>query len=93
MPGRRCVRQGSRKRLQQLRVVRWDLMQRMAFRFVLVLSVEASKVPTVSEVSCSGQEGSILQSPHGEGDDVFCATEECVVVRCLGSGDAVGQAA
>ena len=48
--------------------------------------------PQLSDVKCVGSEGSLLSCPHLEGDDVYCAPEESVVVHCVGDGDAVGLA-
>merc|ERR1712150_224517 len=47
--------------------------------------------PQTSEVSCSGRESDILDCPFEEGDDVFCAPEESVIVRCTGDGDTQGR--
>ena len=47
--------------------------------------------PHLSNVECVGSESSLLSCPHLEGDDVYCAPEESVVVRCIGDGDAVGR--
>ena len=47
--------------------------------------------PHLSNVQCVGSESSLLSCPHQEGDDVYCAPEESVVVHCIGDGDAVGR--
>ena len=47
--------------------------------------------PHLSNVECLGSETSLLSCPHSEGDDVYCAPEESVVVHCIGDGDAVGR--
>lgn len=48
--------------------------------------------PQLSDVKCIGSEGSLLSCPHLEGEDVYCAPEESVVVHCVGDGDAAGLA-
>merc|ERR1712039_745878 len=45
-----------------------------------------SKAPALSEVACSGNEGSISDCAHEEGDDVYCAPEESVVLSCAANG-------
>merc|ERR1712110_1373449 len=52
-----------------------------------------SKAPALSEVACSGNEGSISDCAHEEGDDVYCAPEESVVLSCAGDGDTQGRPA
>lgn len=47
--------------------------------------------PSVSDVSCSGQEASILECPHEQDDNVFCAPEESVVIHCAGDGNPQGR--
>ena len=47
--------------------------------------------PRISEVSCSGQEASIVECPHEEDDNVFCAPEESVVIHCNGDGNPEGR--
>ena len=46
--------------------------------------------PVLSEVSCAGSESSLLLCPHEEGEEVFCAPEESVLLSCLGDGNAEG---
>jgi len=46
--------------------------------------------PRFSKVACVGNEDGLLQCPHEEGDDVFCAAQESVVVSCVGRGNAQG---
>merc|ERR1711972_161017 len=48
--------------------------------------------PYVSKLACAGQETSIGLCSFEEGDDVFCAPEESVIVSCAGEGDAQGKA-
>jgi len=50
-----------------------------------------AEAPHLSNVGCLGSEPSLLSCPHSEGDDVYCAPEESVVVHCIGDGDAVGR--
>lgn len=52
----------------------------------------ADVAPRISALTCSGTEASIMQCPFIEGDDVFCAPEEAVVLVCSGDGDAQGRA-
>ena len=47
--------------------------------------------PQVSEFACAGQETNLLACPHVDGDAVFCAQEESVVLHCSGAGDAQGR--
>ena len=47
--------------------------------------------PRISDVSCSGQEASIVECPHEEDDNVFCAPEESVVIHCNGDGNPEGR--
>lgn len=47
--------------------------------------------PQLSEVACSGQEDELLACPHEEFDDVFCAPEESVLLRCSGDGNTQGR--
>ena len=47
--------------------------------------------PTISEVSCSGQEENILACAHEVDDDVYCAPEESAVIHCNGEGNAQGR--
>jgi len=47
--------------------------------------------PHVSKLACSGQETSIDACPYEEGDDVFCAPEESVMISCAGEGDSQGR--
>ena len=47
--------------------------------------------PQISEVACAGQEVDLLSCPHVGADEVFCAPEESVVLRCSGVGDAQGR--
>merc|ERR1712039_770802 len=47
--------------------------------------------PSVSQVSCSGQEASLFKCAHEVDDDVFCAPEESVVIHCNGQGNAPGR--
>jgi len=47
--------------------------------------------PRISEVACSGQETNLLACPFEDGDDVFCAPEESVVIQCSGVGDTQGR--
>jgi len=47
--------------------------------------------PRLSSVACVGNEDELLACPHEEGDDVFCAAQESVVVSCAGSGNAQGS--
>ena len=46
--------------------------------------------PSISEVSCSGQEANILECARESGDDVFCAAEESAVIHCSGDGQSQG---
>lgn len=46
--------------------------------------------PRLSNVACAGTEHGLLACPHEEGDDVFCAAQESVVVSCAGSGNTQG---
>ena len=48
------------------------------------------EAPHLANVECLGSESSLLACPHVEGDDVYCAPEESVVVHCTGDGDAAG---
>lgn len=45
----------------------------------------------LSEVSCSGQEANIIECPHEQDDNVFCAPEESVVIHCNGEGNSQGR--
>ena len=47
--------------------------------------------PSISEVSCSGQEASLFKCAYEIDDDVFCAPEESVVIHCNGEGNAQGR--
>ena len=47
--------------------------------------------PQLSEVACSGQETDLLTCPYEDLDDVFCAPEESVLLRCAGIGDTQGR--
>ena len=47
--------------------------------------------PLLSEVACAGQEVDLLSCPHDDGDDVFCAPEESVLLTCAGAGNAQGR--
>ena len=47
--------------------------------------------PQLSQVACSGQEADLLTCPYEDLDDVFCAPEESVVIRCTGTGDTQGR--
>ena len=49
-----------------------------------------STPPHLSELACSGSEGSLLECGHTTLDDVFCAPEESVILSCSGHGDALG---
>jgi len=49
--------------------------------------------PHVSKLSCSGHEASVVECTFEEGDDVFCAAEESVLIRCSGDGDTQGRVA
>lgn len=51
----------------------------------------SAAAPQLSEVSCSGQEVDLMACPHEDSDDVFCAPEESVVLRCAGIGDTQGR--
>merc|ERR1712048_343654 len=46
--------------------------------------------PHISNVACTGTEQDILSCPAETGDDVFCAPDESVVLRCAGDGDTTG---
>jgi len=48
--------------------------------------------PQLSELACSGQEDALLSCPYDDLDDVFCASEESVLLRCNGVGDTQGRA-
>lgn len=50
-----------------------------------------TEMPDISEVSCSGQEQSIADCSFEEGDDVFCAPQESVVLQCSGIGRSQGR--
>lgn len=47
--------------------------------------------PRLGNLSCSGDEKTLLACAFEEGEDVFCAAEESVVVSCAGDGDAQGR--
>lgn len=47
--------------------------------------------PSVSELSCLGSETDVLACSFEEGDDVFCAPNEAVVLACEGDGDTQGR--
>merc|ERR1712228_164109 len=47
--------------------------------------------PHVSELACGGQEAEAMDCPFEQNDDVFCAPEESVIVRCVGDGDTQGR--
>ena len=49
--------------------------------------------PYVSKLSCSGHEATVLECAFEEGDDVFCAPEEAVMIKCSGDGDTQGRPA
>ena len=49
--------------------------------------------PYVSKLSCSGHEATVLECAFEEGDDVFCAPEESVMIKCSGDGDTQGRPA
>lgn len=50
-----------------------------------------SSAPHVSSVNCAGSEFSLLDCKHENGPDVYCASEEAVVIKCVGNGDASGR--
>ena len=50
-----------------------------------------SAAPQIGEVACAGQEVDLLACPHAGVDDVFCAPEESVLLRCVGVGDTQGR--
>merc|ERR1712113_859690 len=50
-----------------------------------------SAAPQIGEVACAGQEVDFLSCPHAGVDDVFCAPEESVWLRCVGVGDTQGR--
>merc|ERR1712032_407087 len=47
--------------------------------------------PRVSKLACSGEEDNVLSCPFESDEDVFCAAEESVIVRCVGDGDTQGR--
>ena len=47
--------------------------------------------PQLSEVACVGQEADLLACPYEDVDDVFCAPEESVLLRCSGVGNTQGR--
>ena len=47
--------------------------------------------PHLSEVTCAGQEASLLACPYEDSDNVFCAPEESVLLECSGIGDTQGR--
>lgn len=47
--------------------------------------------PQLSEVACAGQETDLLTCPYEDVDDVFCAPEESVLLKCAGIGDTQGR--
>lgn len=49
--------------------------------------------PHVSDLSCTGREPDIVSCPFEDGEDVFCAASESVVLQCVGDGDALGRPA
>lgn len=51
----------------------------------------SSVAPRVSELACTGAESAAKDCPYEEGEDVYCAAEEAVVVSCAGDGDAQGR--
>ena len=53
----------------------------------------AIKEPRLGDLDCGGSETSILDCSFREGDDVFCAPMEAVVVNCAGEGDTTGRMA
>merc|ERR1712125_69930 len=48
--------------------------------------------PHMSDLSCGGNEQSVLECASERGDDVFCAAQEAIVLGCVGAGDAQGRA-
>lgn len=48
-------------------------------------------LPRISELSCTGQESDLASCPFAEDDDVFCAPNEAVVLKCAGNGDTIGR--
>jgi len=49
--------------------------------------------PHVSKLYCSGHEASVVECTFEEGDDVYCAPEESVLIRCSGDGETQGRVA
>ena len=49
--------------------------------------------PYVSKLACSGHEATVLECAFEEGDDVYCAPEEAVMIKCSGDGDTQGRPA
>merc|ERR1711862_998764 len=47
--------------------------------------------PRISKLACSGEEDTVLGCPFETDEDVFCAAEESVIVRCVGDGDTQGR--
>jgi len=47
--------------------------------------------PQVSEMACSGHEATLTACPYEDFDDVFCAAEESVLLRCAGVGNTQGR--
>jgi hypothetical protein len=50
-----------------------------------------SEPPRVGLLACTGNEQSVFACSYEEGDDVFCAANEAVVLACTGAGDAQGR--
>merc|ERR1712007_125359 len=49
--------------------------------------------PRISAMACSGEESDLSACQYESADDVFCAPEESVVLRCAGGGgDSQGRA-
>ena len=53
----------------------------------MAFAEHASKEPCLGDFDCGGSESSILDCSSRKGDDVFCAPEEAVIVKCAGEGD------
>jgi len=52
-----------------------------------------ANAPHVAEVSCSGRELEITSCPFEQGEDVFCAANEGVILDCVGDGETFGAPA
>jgi len=50
-----------------------------------------SSPPHISELSCAGHEIDLLSCRFSEGDDVFCAPTEAILLICAGPGDTTGR--